>query len=57
MLLFAVYNFRNKSRVRVIFFWKYSKFSLDSQMEQKHEKIFSKFEFIAFELVALDSRF
>ena len=53
---FAVYNFRQKSPLRVIFFSRKCKFSVDYANPDKFEKI-DNYKIIIFEFVALDSHF
>ena len=52
---FIVGNFRNTEAMRVIFFWKYSKFNADSKNEEKIEKKCFVFQRNASELFPFNS--
>ena len=55
---FAVYSFRNKSPMRLIIFFKVVKILCRFRRGRKNiQKIFFDFKIIAFELVALNTRF
>ena len=55
--LFPVCSFRNKTPVRLIFFSNFSKFYIDFTNAEIFLRIFYDLEIIAFELVALNTRF
>ena len=56
-LLFAVYNFRNKEPLNIIFFFKVFEILCRFCKGRKTGKIFFDFQIIAFELVPLHTRF